>query len=357
MAERPTVAQARGWQPGALTDLAEAWDRAAGGVQIQLDDTARQIAGTGDFWSGSAAQEARARIEEVIAPGRAAARALIAAAAAARDGARRIGAARRDAVDTADAAVSDGYDVADAGTVTAPRVVPELTRLLCGGDDDVARALLVTRAAELTELLVAALNRLGAADQDTADQIDAAFGGTSAAVTTAAGAATLTPTEVVAAWPTMSQDRIAAQLAAMTEDERRRLVDAAPLAVGNTDGVPWPLRMAANRINVADAILAQRAVVDLPDEDKITRMFAAGLGLDTGSAERVWLAAHADPGVRAAIVATHDREASARIDFYEGLLAAVPDPTRRTGELIPRQLVSFDPDRASFIELTGDLSA
>lgn len=355
MPERPSVSQARAWQPGALADLAEAWDRAAGGVQIHLDDTAREIAGTGDYWSGSAADEARARIEQLTAPGRAAARALIAAAAAARDGARRIGAAQQDVVDTADEAAAGGYDVADDGTVSTPAEVTDLARLLGGGDDGVARMMMARHATELTGLLTAALDRLAAADQDTADRIDIAFDGEPPAATTAAGAWTVTPQEVVGAWPVMSQDRIAAQLAAMTDAERLHLVETVPRAVGNTDGVPWPMRVAANRINVADALLAQRAVVDLPEEDKIVRMFAGGLGLDTGSAERVWLAAHADPGVRAAIVATHDQDALARIGFYEGLLAAVPDPTRRTDDLIARQIVAFDPDRSSFVELTGDL--
>lgn len=33
----------------------------------------------------------------------------------------------------------------------------------------------------------------------------------------------------------------------------------------------------------------------------------------------------------------------------------MPDPTRRTDDLIARQIVAFDPDRSSFVELTGDL--
>lgn len=352
----PTVADARRWQPEALAELADAWDRAAGGVQIHLDGLARTTLGTTEFWSGSAAEEARARIEEVTAPGRHAARALIAAAVAARDGARQIAQARLDALQIADGATAEGYAVAEDGVVTAPAAVPELLRLLCGGQDTVAAQMMALRATELTRELVAALDRLGNADRETAREIDTAFAGDPApAATVPSAATTLTPREVVGAWPAMSQNRIAEQLAAMSEAQRRQLITEAPQQVGNTDGVPWPMRVAANRINVADAILAERRIVDLPAEDKVRRMFAGGLGLDDGSSERLWLAAHADPAVRAAIVAAHDRQAQTRIDFYQGLLADTPDPTRRGGAESARQLIAFDPARASFIELTGDL--
>ncbi|MET0896829.1 MAG: alpha/beta hydrolase [Mycobacterium sp.] len=352
---RPTVAEAQSWRPEALADLAEAWDRAAGGVQIHLDEAAREVLGTGEFWTGSAADEARATIAEITTPGRHAARALIAAAAAARSGAPRIAAAREQVLDAVAHARSLGYDVADDGTVTPPATIPDLLRLTCGGDDGVARAMMQTRTTEFTATVVTALEQLGAADRAAAGDIDAAFGtGESGpAATTPAGAWSMTAAEAVAAWPVMSQDRIAAALAAMPEQQRLHLIETVPQQVGNTDGVPWPMRFAANRINVADAILAQRRTVDMAEEDKIRAVLGT---LDAGSTERGWLAAHADPVFRAALVADHDREANARIEFYESLLAEVPDPTTRTDDHLPRQIIAFDPDRSSFIELSGDLT-
>jgi uncharacterized protein YukE len=360
MQERPTVSEARNWQPAALTELAAVWEQAAGGVQIHVDEMARTAAGSGEFWSGSAAEEARGRIEQTTAPARRAARALIAAAAAARNGAHLISVARRDVLDLTDDAARDGYGVADDGTVTPPGEIPELMRLLGGGDESVAATMMATRATQLTEVLVAALDDLGIADSDAAARIDAVFQNgpesmDGAPATVPAGVWTMTPQELVGAWPAMSQTRIAEQVAAMPDAQRQELIEAAPLQVGNTDGVPWEMRMAANRINIADAILAQRRVVDMPEEDKIRRMFVGGFGLDAGSAERMWLAAHADPVLRAELVAGHDRQARARIDFYDGLLSDVPDPTRRTDGTVARQIVAFDPDRSSFIELTGDL--
>ena len=70
MPERPTVTEARQWAPESLSELAQAWDRAAGLVQIHLDEVARTAVGTGEFWVGTAAQEARAKAEEITAPAR-----------------------------------------------------------------------------------------------------------------------------------------------------------------------------------------------------------------------------------------------------------------------------------------------
>lgn len=355
---RPSVSQAESWRPDALGQVAQAWDHAAGRLQIDLDDMAREVLGTDDFWIGSAADEARARIDQIISPGRSLARALIAAAAAARNGQRQIAAARDRVLAAVDDPRGLGYDVTDDGAVLVPSTAPELVRLLSGGDDAAAALMMSTRTTEFSAELVAALDGLGAADAETAHEIDAALQSaiqSLPAATTPAGAGSLSDVELVAAWPQLRQDRIADQLAAMSPEQQQHLIETAPKQVGNTDGVPWPMRMAANRINIADAILTQRRNVDLPEEDKVRRMLERRLDLDAGSTERVWLAAHADPTFRTALVAAHDREANARIDFYEGLLSDIPDPTTRSDAEVARQIIAFDPDTSSFVELSGDL--
>ena len=60
---------------------------------------------------------------------------------------------------------------------------------------------------------------------------------------------------MVAGWPATSQDRIGEQIAAMTPAQRQRLIAEFPQQVGNTDGVPWDMRVAANRVNIAQAIV------------------------------------------------------------------------------------------------------
>jgi hypothetical protein len=151
--------------------------------------------------------------------------------------------------------------------------------------------------------LIEALDRLGAADTDTAGDIDEPFASPSTA------APTVPAGDAVAGWPAMSQDRLGAQIAALTPAQRQQLINDYPEAVGNTDGVPWPMRVAANRVNIAQAI------VD-------------GLG---------------------------DPAAQQRIAVYRSLLGEIDDPAL-TGRRIDRQILAFDPTRASLVELNGDLS-
>jgi len=107
----------------------------------------------------------------------------------------------------------------------------------------------------------------------------------------------------------MGQDRIGTQIAAMTPAQRQRLIAEFPQQVGNTDGVPWDMRVAANRINIAQAI------VD-------------GFG---------------------------DPAAQQRTAFYRSLLGEIDDPAR-SGQRFDRQILAFDPARASLVELNGSLS-
>jgi hypothetical protein len=103
----------------------------------------------------------------------------------------------------------------------------------------------------------------------------------------------------------MSQDRIGEQIAAMTPAQRQRLITEFPQQVGNTDGMPWDMRVAANRVNIAQAIV--------------------------------------------------DTEDPRRVEFYRTLLGEIDDPARG-GQRIDRQILAFDPARASLVELNGNLS-
>ena len=310
---RPSVSQAQRWRPDSLREAADAWDGAAYGLQVQVDVIVRGVQGSRDFWTGSAAESARDRAEAVAGAARRVARALVTAAVAARDGAEQMAQARDSVLAVLAEAGDGGFVVADDGTASPPAAPPALLTTLTGGDAAAARETLAVRAADLTRQIQGALDRLGAADADAAGDIDEALAAaqpSAAATTRPAGAWPVNAAEVVAAWPAMSQDRIAAQVAAMTPEQRHRLIDEMPKQVGNTDGVPWDMRTAANRINIANAIL---------DEDD------------------------------------HDRDANHRIAFYQGLLGEVDDPAR-SGRRLDRQILAFDPDRSSLIELTGDLN-
>jgi hypothetical protein len=354
---RPTVSQAGQWNPDALRDVAEAWEAAAG--HLQAEAHANPV---DDGWAGSAATAGNDKMAAITRSTTDAARRLVAAAAAARNGAERIGTARQAVLTAVADASAAAFTIADDGTAApADGAAADPTlRLMCGGERSAIDAMLDTRATELTRRITASLDQLGIADTDTAHEIDEAFGfGAETAAATQPAGATPLARELVSGWPNMSQDRIAGQLAAMTAEQRQHLVTAMPHEVGNTDGVPWDMRVAANRINVADAILDERRTVDRSAQDKVRAVIAERYGarLDPASAERARAIVLSDPAKRADAVAEHDRDANRRIAFYRSLLSEVPDPTRRSDQRVDRQILAFDPARSSLVELTGDLAS
>jgi Alpha/beta hydrolase len=309
---RPTVSQAEAWQPDSLQRLADGWDDAARILATHVDTVMREIRRSNEFWTGATADAARDNAQGIAAAGDDAARRLVVASVAARDGAGQIAAARTSLQTRVAQARGGGFDVADDASVSIRADPSALLIALSGGDSVVARDMLTTRAATLSKQINDTLDRLAAADADAAGDIEEAFASSPlprGAPTVPAGAWPVQASDVVAAWPAMNQDRIGEQIAAMTPAQRQRLIADFPQQVGNTDGVPWDMRVAANRVNIA------QAVVD---------------GLD-------------DP-------ATQQRSA-----FYRTLLSEIENPAH-TGQRVDRQLLAFDPARASLVELNGHLS-
>ena len=344
----PTVSQALGWQPAALGELAREWDATAGRLQAHADTVDHAAQTTS--WSGAGADAARTGIAPAAAGLRELCRALVLAAAEARDAEQVLTAAREQVVAVLAEAQADGCSVGDDGAVEPPANPPELLVACSGGSPAAAMTMLGVRAGDLTRRLQESLTRLGAADAEAALAIDAAFDLEPVpAAVRPAGAAVAG----VSDWPTTSQDGIAGQIATLSPAERERLVEQAPHQVGNTDGVPWDMRVAANRINIATAILDERRTLDRPVEDKLRS--ALSPGMNPADAARLWAVLHTDPKMREAVIAGHDRAANRRIAYYETLLADVPDPLDRERR-IPRQILAFDPGREMFIELSGDMA-
>ena len=315
MGGRPTLSQAKSWHPDSLRQAADAWDAAAMDIRREFDVVVQGMHDTHDFWAGDAAEAARERAARTGADAARLARALVAAAVAARDGADVIAAARDDVLGTVAAVQSQGFAVTDDGTVTPPAQPPPAVLATAGGNMQIAQEVLRSGAEEFTREIVEKLDALGAADDDAARDIDEAFHGVTTPQPTAPTGLGDNP---VGNWPAMTQDSIAAQIAAMKPEQRRQLIESYPQQVGNTDGVPWDMRVAANRLNIEQAILDGRR------ELKRTQ----------------------DPTQRDAV--------QQRIGFYQGLLSEVPDPTGRKGR-VDRQILAFDPGRSSLVELIGDL--
>jgi len=314
MGGRPTVSQAKSWRPDSLRQAADAWDAAASDTQREFDVVVQGMHDTHDFWTGNAADAARERATKTGADAGRLARALVAAAVAARDGAEVITAARDDVLGSIAAVRALGFTVADDGTVTPPAQPPATVLATAGGDTQLAQEVLRSGAEQFTREIAVKLDALGAADDDAAHDIDDAFRGVTSEPTAPAGLGE----NPVANWPTMSQDSIVAQIATMTPEQRRQLVETYPQQVGNTDGVPWDMRVAANRINIGQAILDGRRELERTS----------------------------DPKQRDAV--------QRRIGFYQDLLSEVRDPIGRPGR-VDRQILAFDPARSSLVELIGDL--
>jgi hypothetical protein len=301
---RPTVTQAEAWRPESLAQTADHWDAVAADLQSRVDTVVSGIDGSRDFWTGSAAEAARRNGDAISSGAAFATRCLIAAAVAARDGAEQMTKARSGVLHLIAAARAEGFAVADDGSVSGGAASLLLVPLT-GGSRAVSCDV-------MTQRIVEALDRLGAADADTAEDILEALNPPHAppAQTAPTGAWPVPLADVVAGWSAIGQDRIANQIAAMSPEERQRLVDDFPRQVGNTDGVPWAMRVAANRTNIAQAIADERR------------------GNTSGAQQR--------------------------IAFYQGLLSEIDDPAR-SGRRVDRQILAFDPDRASLIELNGSL--
>ncbi|MGE0220685.1 alpha/beta hydrolase [Mycolicibacterium sp.] len=308
----PTVAAARAWRPDALHRLADGWDAAARDLAGRVEDVVADAERSRGYWTGDAADAARGQAGRIAADADAVVRSLITASVAAHDGAEQIGRTREAVLTLVEGAEADGFVVGDDGSVGVGADPQPLLVLLAGGDAATAEVLLAERAETLGAQLADALARLGRADSDAAADITAAFDTARVppAATVPAGAWPVQAADVVAGWPSMSQDRIAAQIAAMTPEQRDRLIAEFPRQVGNTDGVPWPMRVAANRLNIASAIAAESGT---------------------------------------------DPQSRRRTDFYRGLLAETDDPAGGNAR-VPRQILAFDPHRASLVELNGRLA-
>ncbi|MBJ7341343.1 alpha/beta hydrolase [Mycolicibacterium sp.] len=261
---RPTVTAALAWRTDALRRIADAWDDTAREIHVRTQAASHAGLDLGKVWSGSAADAACHDAGAFVARGDAVARALVVAAVAARDGADQLSITQAKLTARVETARAEGFEVGDDGSVTTGTAPSALLIMLSGGDAGVAVRMLGARAAELYRQIISALDDVGEADDDAARDVREALDGI---------------------------DRVA------------------DTAMGNTDGVPWDVRIAANRTNVAQAIVER-------------------LG---------------------------DPEASDRNPFYRGLLGEIDDPGG-SGHRIDRKILAFDPATESLIELNGDLA-
>ncbi|MCG5433408.1 alpha/beta hydrolase family protein [Mycobacterium sp. MYCO198283] len=329
----PTVSQAESWHDAPLRTAAAAWTHTAEVVAAQFDTFRQELSSSERWWQGAAAEAARRRAAELQAESERIGTALRAAATVAEAGAAQLTDLQTRLEEILRAARSTGYQVADDGSV-APPPQPQPT------PPDSAR-----RAAEFAVAIKFMLAAMGKADADTDAAIRAAFDRAEPPPATAAptAPATFDGAKIVAAWPTMSQDDISRQFGQLDPAQQRMLIERYPDQVGNTDGVPWAARGAANQVSIGRAIADEQRLLARSDTEKLRDAFAgkdvpAGLDANTPEGRR--------------LIAGMDQQSRERIERYQALTRPL---VTANGTEIERTVLGFNPKQAKLIQLFGDL--
>ena len=349
-----------GWNPAALDDAADDVEGTRRRVESAVGDLERVIAQLGQAGEGDAATAAAASLRRRRDEGVRIAETLSMVRRVLRQACDALGAARTQLVDAHAYARRYGLFMQDDGRVSRPPV-----NLSPAGDD--AAALEAARehqrlrdAAEQAQAMAfAALAAAAEADQDAARALRqawaaAADGSTNDApdreLVTAVGARDLpatgaSPAEVSAWW------------ASLSAAARALALRLHPDVIGNLDGIPFDVRVAANRANITNALADTRASIT----DLERRLAQAQAAFDQ------MLASGTPDAARGAElsgeIARLDREladARAHAEMYDRLLTEETIRFDENGEDtvgVGHQVVLFDPAQGAFAEIVGNLDA
>lgn len=258
---RPTIPQLDGWQLDALKRAGDLAGEHAADLYEAVSNCSRTVSAA-DKWSGHTRDAATRRTDEEVDHAYEVRNLLQQLSDEAGDAHRELSTARTYVLGQRDQAVAEGCSVDPAGYVTHP-------------DSESAEA--QGRAG------VHQLNILSGLDE--IERLDTAYGATLRAIqqdlsAIREGQADVTvpgwpggnkdPDEVVTMLAGMTPDQRATFLAGMSPEAVRQLVIADPDRMGNMNGVPFDTRIAANQVNIRNAIAAKEAKPD-KDDKKIAR--------------------------------------------------------------------------------------
>ncbi|MFC4127621.1 alpha/beta hydrolase [Nocardia rhizosphaerae] len=272
---RPTLPQLDDWHLAGLQRTADTARAHADVVSASVDDCSRAISATGS-WHGRARDATILRIDEEVDHGYEVRTVLLRIADAAADAHLGLDHARAFVLGQRDLAVGEGFTVEPDGRVSHPDpdragAAGVFQLSIAGGLDEIERLDSVFGTSLRESLADLAAIRDGQPDLTMAD-------GT-----------VRDPDAVAIELAAMSADDRAAFLAELSPEAQRQLVIAAPESLGNLNGVPFVMRIAANEIAIRNALTREKAKAD-PDRsrvDQLTAMLApvpnpAGIGgLDT----------------------------------------------------------------------------
>ncbi len=337
-----TIRQLRSWTPAALDSAAADIHRThqqVGDARVDLDRAVRML---DRGWEGDASTAAAASIRAQAQ----AAEALGATLSLV----RRVTLAFADALTEAktllaqaeELATAHGLQVHEPGQVVyGPSVTTE------DQDPETAR--------RVNALIRHALQMAQDADADAARALRAALdAGELGVLEQTALVDDIAAPDTIPAGP---PDAVAAWWALLTAGEQAALLRLHPDVIGNLEGVPYDVRIEANRRHVLDTLLETRG--EIPDLEKLVadlqaQVVAAGQAISAGSR------GYPDPGLMMALNDAEARLAAARDmeRFCTDLLTGHTTGFDAAGNVVDvsgHQVLIFDPDNGRFAEIVGSL--
>ncbi|MFI9505547.1 alpha/beta hydrolase [Nocardia sp. NPDC052566] len=259
---RPTLPQLDGWRLDTLRHAADVARENADALDGSLDDCSRAVDAAGG-WIGKTKEAAWQRTNEETDHGREVRNLLLRFADDADDAHRGFEHAVKYVLSQRDHAVQQGCTVAPDGTVTAPNTEKE-------GDAGVFQLNIMSGLDEVERIDTT----FGATLRDVQAQLGAIRDGQQDV--TIPGGERRDPDAVVAMLATMTPDQVATFLAGMSPADVQQLVIAAPDKIGNMNGVPFDTRIAANELNIRNALAAEERKPDRNQSriDQLRRMLA-----------------------------------------------------------------------------------
>lgn len=353
-----TVATVRSWRPTALDDAAADLVTARTSVDDISADAAARLRTLPQVWLGEAGEAARAAARWEAERTDAFAEVL--------GHTRRILLACSDAIAAAQALLEDaiayasshGLRVSDDGSVSSPPPfmysadTPDAVVAVLRQEYDAAKDAQAAAAVMVRQALAAAEE----ADRDTAAALRAAFAAGAITDDELAAVDAITAREV----PAVGTDprEVAAWWATLTPEQRDRLVLDHPELIGNLDGVPYDVRIQANRTNIANTLADSADAIDELEariagiEQRIGELARSGSRADAVLAARL----HADLADLETRLA-YQRDLNA---MCHNLLTSPTTGFDANGDpvdLIGHQVIVFDPANGRFAEIVGSINA
>lgn len=253
---RPTISELRSWNIPAFQDAARVLDAAVADINGAIQANGSLVPQLS--WEGTGRESAVLRSEEEIDSATEIRDALSEGSVELTNTYDSLYWAREFALRTVTEAEAEGLVVRDdgqvlPGTVTDPGLVAINAERICGALDavDTADSTAQTQLKAVTDL---------------ANTISGAGG--RPRIQLAGSGPALSPDEIIESWGGKTPEEISAEIAAMSPQDRALLINADPMAVGNTDGVPWDMRFDANEVNIFNSLVEERRKPN-PDEGRI----------------------------------------------------------------------------------------